>query len=74
MRSKLNMRSSLLAAAALMAFVDCAPALAQDSSAPAEGASNGGSEAIVVTARRRAEVLTEVPATVSVVGSVDRKS
>ena len=66
MRSKHTMRSSLLAAVAVMALVDCAPALAQDT-APAEGASNGNSEAIVVTARRRAEVLTEVPATVSVV-------
>lgn len=67
MRSMQNVRSSLLAAAALMAFGDFAPALAQNATAPANGASAGNPDAIVVTARRRAEILTEVPATLSVV-------
>lgn len=65
MRSMLNVRSSLLAAAALVAFVDCTPALAQNAKADGPGASSP--DTIVVTARRRTEVLTEVPATVSVV-------
>lgn len=67
MRSKESMRSSALAVVALMAVIDGAPALAQDASPPADGASAGNSDVIVVTARRRTEILTEVPATVSVI-------
>ena len=65
------MKRSLLATAALAAFVAAATpgvALAQDQT----GADEGGSDSeIIVTATRRAEKLTEVPIAVSVFGAND---
>lgn len=63
MVAKVNFRSSLLAAACISAFAGTG-ARAEEATDTAKAES---ADAIVVTARRRAEILTEVPATVSVV-------
>lgn len=63
MVAKVNFRSSFLAAACISAFMSTG-VHAEEAADTAKAESVDG---IVVTARRRAEILTEVPATVSVV-------
>ena len=63
MVTKANFRSSLLAAACISTFAGTGVRAEE----AADTAKAESVDAIVVTARRRAEILTEVPATVSVV-------
>jgi outer membrane receptor protein involved in Fe transport len=73
-------RSALLTSAALLAFTIAAPAAAQDQpqqTAPPQDQrlGNENNEAIVVTAQKRAQVLIDVPQSVTVVGgdTLDRQ-
>ena len=75
---KLGFRSQLYASAAFAIFM-CTPAVAQTQEQPSppqnESVTDENSEAIIVTAQKRAQVLLDVPSSVTVVGgeTLDRQ-
>ncbi len=67
------MRRTLSVSASILALVCCSDVHAQ-TAPPADGASNGGIETVVVTAERRSENLMTAPVTASVLSGADLQS
>jgi iron complex outermembrane receptor protein len=78
-RLQIRLRASLFGSAAALAFATCSPAFAQDAPPPSEEAVTEGTEdvqpdqlegtgqLVVVTAQKRAQVLLDVPESITVV-------